>query len=330
MIVARAPFRVTIGSGVGDVLAIHAGASASVISATLDSYVYVTAHLRQDTRVVAGWSKREVVESAPALENSIVRACLARVGFEHGIEVHFVSELPIHASGMGGSASAATALLVALWGLRGFVIAPGIAAEAAAAVEIDDLKRTVGKQDHYAAAFGGLQRLTFQPNGRVTSNAMPASLLDFLDGLAWLSPCRGDGRDAHSLLTDQVKAPTCHHVAARLDRLADMADQSVRGQNVQSVIAVLNEAWECKKSLSASVSSPEIDAAIEGVKAFGGGAKLCGAGGSGYILAVIPRSNVEPFLKCYPDAIQAHFGGRGAHVIHDDGKRAPFIDGLKP
>lgn len=325
MIVARAPFRITFGSGVVDVAARARGENApglSVLSATLDKWVYATAHLRTDRKIVVGYSRRETVDAPDQLENRLAAAVLRRADFLAGVELHFVSELPIDASGMGGSAAATCAALVALYAMRGMSLDPAWLAEHAAAIEIADLGRPVGRQDHVAAAYGGFARLTFTGD-RFARNAFPRDSLDFLEDHATLLPCMdGASRDASAALAGQAEAANATGAADRLARLADLAESAVRARKADLLASVLNEAWDAKRALGPGVSSPAADALVAEVRVLGGGAKLCGAGGGGYVLAVLPDPRAARALAERPGSVPVRFGRQGAHVVYDSGERS--------
>ena len=320
MIIARAPLRVTFGSGVVDVLARAGGPPAAVISAAVDIHVYATAHLRRDSRVVASYSSLEIVDSTAAVENKLVRAVLEVAGFDHGIELHFVSEIPIGASGMGGSAAAAAAALMAVWGLRGWHIEGPQLAERAAKIEIDVLGRKVGKQDHYAAAVGGLQRISFDGSA-AKSSPLQHSFLAPIEGCCILAPCLDGPRDASELLAEQVASPVAAEIAARLARIAADAEAAFQARDVSRLSAAVNSAWDAKRLLSPAISSPIVDAAVSAIRSLGGAAKLCGAGGGGYVFGILPAGRIGGALKALPGSFQVDFCPHGAEMVFDSGSR---------
>lgn len=318
MIIARAPFRVTFGSGVVDVIGKSSGRPVSVISATIDKYVYATLHRRVDRRVVAGYAQRETTDSVGDLKNRLVGAALARCSVSHGIEAHFVSELPIDASGLGGSAAAICALLKAGHVLSHLELAPSMLAREAASVERDDLTRPVGCQDHWASAHGGLNRIEFVDGPSCNARIFPLGygMLTFLTSLVVLIPAmNSDTRDSDEILRKQTEqAPL--DAATRLSDLSDLIYDALASERVDRLCAAMREAWRIKRALSSDTSSLVADAIISEAERVGGAAKLCGAGRSGYVLAVLPTVDaVRTSILAYPGAFVVKFGWRGAEVV---------------
>jgi D-glycero-alpha-D-manno-heptose-7-phosphate kinase len=215
--------------------------------------------------------------------------------------------------------------LNALYALRGERVSAGTLAEQAAHIEIDVLRRPIGKQDHYAAAYGGMHLFRFERNGAVSVEApqfppgTPAELFRHLM-MFWT----GIRRDAAAVLAEQRR-----NTPVRFESLTSMRDASFHlkdilqnGFSPSDFGAVLNEGWRHKRELAGSISSPQIDMwyqrAIE-AGAFGG--KICGAGGGGFLLFVVPQEKQEAIREALSDLRELRVGyeTRGSRVIHPAG-----------
>src|SRR3989338_8599158 len=154
------------GTDLPDFYRKHGGA---VVSTTIDKYIYVT--VKRHSRLFneayrLSYSKTEHVDSLDEIENDVARECLRLVHVAPPLFIATASDLPA-SSGLGSSSSFAVGLLYALHALRGEDVSVGQLAEEASHVEIKMLGHPIGKQDQYAAAFGGLNYITFNSNGRV-------------------------------------------------------------------------------------------------------------------------------------------------------------------
>ena len=154
------------GTDLPDYFLKHGG---SVISSTINQYVYVTVKKHSclfNEQYRLNYSKTEHVNSIDDIENGIARECLKLLNIEPPIYIATTSDLPA-SSGLGSSSSFAVGLLNALHYLKGEQVSPGQLADEACEVEINRLGNPIGKQDQYAAAFGGLNHFHFDTNNRV-------------------------------------------------------------------------------------------------------------------------------------------------------------------
>ncbi len=139
----------------------------AVLSTAINQYIYVTVKRHGSVfneTIRLNYSKSEQVYDIEEIENDIARECLRMLAIEPPIYVSTVADLPA-STGLGGSSSFAVGLLNALHAFRGERVSAGQLAEEASHIEIDVLKQPIGKQDQYAAAFGGLNFFTFNPSG---------------------------------------------------------------------------------------------------------------------------------------------------------------------
>ena len=303
MIMTRTPLRVSFAGGGTDLADFYEHSYGAVFSTAIDKYVYV--NVKQHSKLFSeairlNYAQTEWVNSVEDIRNDIARECLLFLNIEPPIYVSTVADMPA-STGLGGSSAFAVGLLHALHLYRRERVSAGQLAEEATYIEVEVLKQPIGKQDQYAAAFGGLNLLRFYSDGMVAVEPQRISLSkleELFDHmmLFWT----GTQRDASSVLTEQKK-----NTADRLGYLAQMRDQAHVLQRLMSngdfcleeFGAVLHEGWECKKRLASTISNGCIDEWYEkALKSGALGGKICGAGAGGFLLLLVPPHN-QPAVR---------------------------------
>lgn len=295
LVVTRTPLRVSFAGGGTDLAAFYDHGYGAVLSTAIDRYIYVTVKRHGEVfneRVRVSYSKSESVQAIDEVENNIARECLRFLDIAPPIYISTVGDLPA-STGLGGSSSFAVGLLNALHAFRGERVPAGQLAEEASSIEIDVLKEPIGKQDQYAAAFGGLNYFCFKAGGGVTvepqrmANGALARLFDHLM-MFWT----GHQRDTGAVLTEQ-RAKTLE----MMDSLLKMREQATQLQAVlrrhpcdmPEFGRILDEGWRLKRGLASLITTNDIDAWYQRARDAGAyGGKLCGAGGGGFLLFVVP------------------------------------------
>ena len=210
---------------------------------------------------------------------------------EPPVYISTVGDLPA-STGLGGSSSFAVGLLNALHALRGERVSASQLAEEACHIEIDVLGQPIGKQDQYAAAFGGFNLFTFRPGGAVMvePQRVPDKMLStiFDDVMLFWT---GHQRDAGSVLSEQVK-----NVDSRMTDLETLRDQSYelrtllqhKDRTAADLGRLLDRGWNLKRGLASGVTSSQIDGWYALARDGGAlGGKLCGAGGGGFLMFIV-------------------------------------------
>ena len=323
MVVTRTPVRVSFAGGGTDLEAYYEREEGIVLSTTIRQYVYVTLKKHGglfDESVRLNYSETETVNRIEDLRNDIARECLKLLEVDPPIYVSTVADVP-SASGLGSSSAFAVGLLNALHIWRGERVSAGQLAEEASHVEIGVLKHPIGKQDQYAAAFGGCNLLRFLPNGGVSvePQRFGSGSLDALFSHLLLF-FTGKFRRASSVL-DEQRANTPN----RSGELRTMREHAIRlqailrdGFDAEAFGRCLDETWRFKRRLASGISDPALDAiytAAMGAGAFGG--KLCGAGGGGFFLFVVPRArqdDVRASLHGCPE-VPLRYESAGSRVL---------------
>ena len=301
------PQRVSFVGGGTDLPSFYKEQDGGVISSAIDQYVYVTVKrhsplFQEEYRL--SYSKTEHATKLDDIENSIARECLRLVQVESPLYIATAADLPA-SSGLGSSSSFAVGLLLALHLLKGERVSAGQLAEEACEVEINRIGNPIGKQDQYAAAFGGLNHIIFKKNGRVEIDhlVLQNNMIDdiFENSLLIWS---GVQRDASIVLSEQNKKLEKNKAGYEL-LLKDLRDcKKLFLQPSKDFLKefgyLLEKTWRTKKSLEASISSGEIDEIHSQIKSLGGyGGKLSGAGGGGFFFEIVPKKIHSLALNFY-------------------------------
>jgi len=325
MIITRTPVRVSFFGGGTDYPAYFRRHGGATLTTSIDKYVYVTVqHLTEyfEHNLQVHYSKVESVQSVDELEIPNVREALRLLGFERGVEIHLVGDLPAR-SGLGTSSATTVGLLAALHGHRGRLAARDDLAREAVRVEQDMLDERVGSQDQYICAIGGLQHLEFLRNGEVRATPVPlaSQRMGELDERLLLF-YTGQQRSAQDVLTEQMQRTDEGELD---DRLATMREQATRGVEIlcgpeplSAFGELLHEAWELKRGLSSQVSLPSIDELYARGRAAGAsGGKLLGAGGGGFMVFFVEPSHQDAVRDALRDVreVPFRFDPNGSSVV---------------
>lgn len=329
LVITRTPLRVAFGGGGTDLSDFYERDYGAVLSAAIDKYVYVTVKRHGDVfnePIRLNYSKSEQVRRVDEIENDIARECLRFLDIGPPIYISTVGDLTA-STGLGGSSSFAVGLLNALHAYRGERVSAGQLAEEACCIEIDLLKQPIGKQDQYAAAFGGLNFFCFKPGGtvtvepqRVTNGAVRELFRHIM--MFWT----GHQRDTCRVLGEQ-KANT----ARKLDSLITMR---AHAHQLQELIGnghfdplqfgrIVDQSWHLKRGLARAITTDEIDTWYSRAMSAGAvGGKICGAGGGGFLLFIVPSEKRASVRDALGDLLEVRVG----YEVHGSQVLLPFMD----
>jgi D-glycero-alpha-D-manno-heptose-7-phosphate kinase len=291
MIIARSPLRITLGGGGTDLPSYYREHGGFLIAAAIDKYVYVTVMRPFVEGIFLKYSQLEHVNEIDEVQHPIIREAIQMLGFKTPqVEITTLADIPA-GTGLGSSGSFSTALLKALYAHRRRLLHPDELAALACEIEINRLGEPIGKQDQYAAAYGGVTCFRFNPDESVQACRLKASmdaLFELEDNL--LLFFTGFSRSAGSILQDQ-KRRTEQCDAVMLENLHYVKElglrsmQAIESGNTKLFGALMHEHWEHKKRRSNGMSNPQIDEWYELARKNGAiGGKLVGAGGGGFLL----------------------------------------------
>lgn len=314
-VLTRTPLRVSFAGGGTDLAAFYDVEYGSVLSTAINKYIYVTVKRHGDVfneAIRLNYSKSEQVQRIAEIENNIARECLKFLQIEPPIYISTVGDLPA-STGLGGSSSFAVGLLNALHAYRGERVSPGQLAEEACYVEIELLKEPIGRQDQYAAAFGGLNVFCFRPGGdvtvepvRVSNGGLSALFAEIM--MFWT----GHQRDSNRVLAEQKQ-----NTPEKMQSLLKMREHAKKLQRLLSnghcdlnaFGRTLDDGWQLKRDLASTITTTQIDRWYQEALAAGAvGGKLCGAGGGGFLLFIVPPQRHQAVRATLSDLCEVPVG----------------------
>lgn len=289
MIVSKTPLRISFMGGGTDLPSFyHNNDYGAVVSASINSYIMVIVKKHNKLfkeRIRLNYSEVELVNDIELIKNPILRECLKFLDIDDRIYIGTIADAP-GSSGLGSSSSFCVGLLNALYKYKGISTTAGRLAEEAAHIEIDVLKRPMGKQDHYAAAYGGLNYFRFNADESVTIKPLfiPLEKINMIfDNM--ISFWTGQTRPAETVLSEQVERNSENReLLLKIRSLADQLKTTIlgNGTNIKEFGRSIHEGWEIKRQLASKITNSSIDnyynIALEN-GAYGG--KISGAGGGG-------------------------------------------------
>jgi len=287
MIITRTPYRISFVGGGSDMAAFFHQEAGCAVSATIDKYITIAVNRKYDGQVRVSYSRTENVARAADVQHPLVRACLSLANIQRGIEIVSIGDIP-SGTGLGSSSAFTVGLLHALYSLQGeFHTADSLAASACHA-EIELSRSPIGKQDQYAAAFGGFKCYTFHTDGRVGVEALCVDTAELESYLLLLDTTLR--RDANVLLAAQQSAMQDSRKLSDVRAMANLAhafrDALLAGK-IEECGEIMDAAWRHKRALGAT--SDQIDGWYTRARQAGAwGGKLCGAGGGGFLLFLAP------------------------------------------
>lgn len=297
MIISRTPFRISFAGGGTDLRSFYKVDQGQVLSSSIDKYIYVVIKRQVgivENRYRINWSKVEFCNEIDEIEHPIVREALRFFNIDFPIEISTFSDIP-GSTGLGSSSAFCVGLVHALYALLGKYASKHTIASEAGNIEVDILKRTMGKQDHFASAYGNLNVFTFNSDESVNvepvfydskiRNKLEANLMLFYTKIT---------RNASDVLESQDKATEDKRsVLGKMRNLVNPLRDVLAGeQDITRFGEILHEGWLLKKSITNDISSSMIDAYYEkALKAGAVGGKLLGAGGGGFLLFYVEPKN---------------------------------------
>ncbi|MDE2100199.1 MAG: galactokinase [Patescibacteria group bacterium] len=289
MIITRTPFRITLGGGGTDLPAYYSKYGGFIFAVTLDKYMFINVNKPIiDDLVRLKYSKIEVVSHRDEIEHEMAREGLRMMGIERGIEIDSLADVPA-GTGLGSSSCYAVGLLNALHAFKNDLVNREQLAQEANYLEAEILKKPVGKQDHYMAAFGGFTVLDIDTDGAVKVRRANISE-DVAEDLNRniLMFYTDTSRSANEILGEQSKSvkEEKKDVVDNMHFIKDLGYkilEAAESGNITEIGKMFHEHWEHKKRVSTKMSNPKFDAIYDTARKNGAlGGKISGAGGGGF------------------------------------------------
>ena len=259
-----------------------------VLSTSINKYMYISIHPYFNSKqTMLKYSENELVDDIKDIKHKIFN-CVLNEKRVSGVEISSTADVP-GGTGLGSSSTFTVGLLNTIYCYKGRFASKAKLAREACEIEIEKLGSPIGKQDQYAAAYGGLNFIRFNQDGTVsvapimmqaeTYKKLQRNLMMFYTGTT---------RSANNILSEQKKNITQDDKNNNLRKMCSLAEEmkeSLEHNDLSSFGSILNDSWVLKRTLASGISNPEIDKAYDIAMESGAlGGKLLGAGGGGFLL----------------------------------------------
>jgi D-glycero-alpha-D-manno-heptose-7-phosphate kinase len=301
MLITKTPFRVSFCGGGSDMAAFYERYGGCVLSTSINKYMYISIHpYFNPGQTMLKYSENELVDDIKDIKHKIFGQVLNEMQVE-GVEISSTADVP-GGTGLGSSSTFTVGLLNTLYCYKGKFASKGRLAKEACEIEIEKLNSPIGKQDQYAAAYGGLNFIRFNRDGTVsvapimmqseTNRKLQGNLMMFYTGIT---------RSANSILSEQkenISQDDKNENLRKMCGLAERMKEALENNELSAFGDILNKSWELKRTLASGISNPEIDKAYEIAMNSGAlGGKLLGAGGGGFLLFYCEKDRQDALRK---------------------------------
>jgi len=315
-----------VGGG-SDLPAFYRKFVGAVVSTAIDKFVYVTVNKKFDEKIRVSYSRTEEAKSVEKIKHPLVREAMKHLGTDGGIEITSIADIPAKGTGLGSSSSFTVGLLNALHAFANRHASADKLARESCEIEIERCNEPIGKQDQYAAAFGGFSFIQFNPDESVsvepiicrreTLQQLENNLLIFYTGIT---------RSASAILKTQQHAVASQKAKQKtMRKMVELARQlktELQKNNLSAFGEIIHENWLLKRSLTSEVSNDAIDNWYSCARKAGAiGGKLLGAGSGGFLMFYAPQEKHEVIARELKELRPIKFGfePQGSKIIfvHD-------------
>ena len=276
---------------------------------------------RFDDRIRISYSSMEDVDSVSRIQHGLVREAMRLTGIESGVEITTIADIPGRGTGLGSSSSVTVGLLNAMHSFQGREPSKEQLAEEACKIEIEIMGAPIGRQDQYAASFGGINSISFGEGGVAVEPIEIENDLVSRVSRNFTLVFTGMTRSASKVLSEESEDELDKSNRMRVIREhADKAAIMFQNGDLDSIGGLLNETWNAKRGISSLISNQSIDELHGRVMSSGAkGAKLLGAGNGGFLLVYggdglrnTLQSELGPGFRMFP--LDIDFSG--SVIIH--------------
>jgi D-glycero-alpha-D-manno-heptose-7-phosphate kinase len=322
MILSKTPLRMSFVGGGSDLPAFYREEPGAVLSTSIDKYMYFALNKKFDGRLRISYTRTEDVETPDQVQHPLVREALSVAGIEGGIEIASMADIPSKGSGLGSSSAYTVGLLNALFAYKNQYASKETLARLACEIEIERCGEPIGKQDQYAAAYGGLNLIRFHSDESVSVDPvicqprilaeLEASILLFFTGRT---------RSASAVLANGsagLGTPYRRKLMRRMVELAFDLKKELESGHLNNFGDILHENWRLKTEVSSGVSDSQIDGWYAAGRASGAlGGKLLGAGNGGFLIFFAPPERHARITKALADLTRVTFAfdRTGAQIV---------------
>ena len=310
----KTPHRLPLGGGGTDILSYCARFGGSLTSVAIDKYIRIIVNRRYlCSDIILRYSQNEIVQKVEDIKHGLVRNTLKRLNIKNGLEIVSLSEIPSN-SGMGSSGVFTVGLLKAIYALEGKAISTHTIADTAFEIEKETYYEEnpemigqpvpFGKHDQYIAAFGGFINLQIDFNNKVEVRPIPISTKATAElQEKMVIYYTGITRKASEPLADQSKriAESTEDAQQRMHNIKAIGEEitnCLQTDQIDNIGNLMKQHWQAKKGVSSKMSNSDIDRWIQiGHQNGSTGEKIMGAGGGGFILYFVPKSEDRLILN---------------------------------
>ena len=327
MIISKTPLRMSFVGGGSDLPVFYRKFGGAVVSTAINKFVYVTVNKKFDDRIRVSYSKTEEARTVDRIKHPLVREAMKMLGISGGVEITSIADIPAKGSGLGSSSSFTVGLLHALHAYACRYASAEQLARESCEIEIDRCGEPIGRQDQFAAAFGGFNFIEFYPDDSVsiepiickreTVQQLEDNTVVFYTGIT---------RSASALLKTQQQVVASEgakqKVMRKMVELAHQLKAELQKNNLQAFGEIVHENWQLKRSLTSAVSTSAIDDwYAAGRKAGAVGGKLLGAGSGGFMMFYAPKERHDAIARALQGLrrMDFQFEPQGSKIIfvHD-------------
>jgi len=291
LIIIQTPLRISFFGGGTDFSSFFMEEGGCVLSSAIDKYIFVTIKERFDNKLRIGYTQTEIADQIDQIHHELIREALRLTGIKCGIEITTMGDIPSEGSGLGSSSTVVVGALHAMYAYLGEIVSAERLAREACTIEIEILKKPIGIQDQYIAAYGGLRYFEFLPSGEVNAERLKISAeSQRVLNNNFLLFFTGVSRSSSSILSEQTRNIKDRRAELReIKQMARQARHDMEQGNLDNLGELMHQSWELKKRLAGTISNERIDTMYETARRAGAiGGKLTGAGGGGFLLLYVP------------------------------------------
>jgi len=294
----------------------------AVVSTAIDQFVYITLNKKFDEKIRVSYSKTEEARSVDRIKHPLVREAMKLLAIDGGIEITSIADIPARGSGLGSSSTFTVGLLHALHAYAGRHASAEQLAREACEIEIDRCGEPIGKQDQYAAAFGGLNFIQFNSDDSVsvekiickpeTIEQLQAQTLVFYTGIT---------RSASVVLRHQQLAVSTEKQKQQITQMMVEYAQRLRlelqNNRIANVGKLIHEGWLQKRDVAKGITNDLIDGWYEKAREAGAeGGKLLGAGMGGFLMFIAPPDRHDAIAQALKlRRMDFRFEPQGSRII---------------
>ena len=310
-VISRTPLRISFVGGGSDLPSFYKKSKyGCVISTTIDKYIYLILHQRHDKLIRASYSKTEIVDDVNKLNHELIRESLLKFNIKDSIEVVSISDVTGQGTGLGSSSSYTIGLLNALSSLSGEKYSKYNLAELACQIEIERCGKPIGKQDQYVTSFGGFNQIEFYEDiVQIKPIQIPQDNLIKLENRLLLFDMN-ISRKSSDILKEQDDLYNDNNISMTEEMVKlNKPFKNALINNIDDIGYIMNESWKIKKQLTSKITNPKIEDIYKLAMSCGAdGAKVCGAGGGGFLMIYVKEENKEHLRSVMKEYKELKFG----------------------